>query len=471
MPSVIRPPIGALSPQLEQTTPVHEPSPLGAAHGTSPGDALSTTDGRSPSLGAPMRPRSILIVGGGIAGLTAARALDRDGHSVRIVERAEAFGAVGAGIVLQGNALAILDTVGLGGAVREAGQSTGTGGIFTSTGEALMQVDRAALGAMPLVRDIASFYRPELHAVLARAVAALPTHLGSELASLEHRPHGARVELSDGWAGEVDVVVGADGIHSRVRSLALGAATPGVRYAGYRCWRAIAPNRVGVERVSEAWGSGQRIGLVPLTRERVYAFMVFNAPSGSPATTGASSPLDEVRGAFGAFRGDAGAFLASLSERDALMQHDIDELDRVVWGRGRVVLIGDAAHAMTPNLGQGAAQGIEDAAALACLLREQDDDAELATALERLRHARVTLVKRRSELMGRVGQWESALARRARNWALRLSPAKRSVASIEELLAPGAALGARLAKPRAANLPEPRSASTSATTSPPQESS
>jgi 2-polyprenyl-6-methoxyphenol hydroxylase-like FAD-dependent oxidoreductase len=387
------------------------------------------------------RARRILIVGGGIAGLTLSRALLLDGHEVELVEKAPAFEALGAGIALQGNALAVYDALDLGDAIRKIGHEFGNGGITNAQGSFLASMDFGP-DAPAVMRDSVAVHRAELQEILVGAVEGATLHLGQSPAEIGERDEGpVWIRLKNGRELEGDVLVGADGIASTVRRHLYGDAAPGLRYAGYTCWRVVATDRIGLSRTIEMWGKGARVGLVPLSKKRIYAFFVKNAPPGTPKE--GHTAISALADAFAAFGGQASDFLTSMNESDVILHHDLFELDDVVWGKGRKLLIGDAAHAMTPNLGQGAAQGIEDAMAFALALRQIESDDALLSQLRSLRHGRVVQVKARSRQMGAMGQWENGLACALRNALVRLSPKKATINSVAELLRPGVQLASR----------------------------
>lgn len=383
-----------------------------------------------------MRQRKVLIVGGGITGLTLARALTRDGHGVTLVEKAPAFAPIGAGITLAGNAMAVLERLGLADEARAVGRRIAGGAVSDVRGRPLLHADLDDAGEKAALADLWALHRADLHALLARGASEAELLLGATVASLVDEGERVSVRLSDGSERAFDLVIGADGIRSVVRALALGDDAPPVRYAGYTCWRVVAANRAGIDASYEQWGAGLRVGVVPLQGERVYAFLVANAPANGRDPEG-ERRVEMLRRRFAGFAGPAGALLASLDDDAAVMRHDIDELARPAFGRGRVLLVGDAAHAMTPNLGQGAAQGIEDALALTLSLRAHDDDAAVATAFRQLRAARVTSIQRTSRRIGAVAQWSNPLACALRDALLRAMPARSTLKSLERTIGPG----------------------------------
>ncbi len=354
-----------------------------------------------------------LIVGGGIAGLTTATVLGRLGHDVTVAERSPDFATVGAGIGLARGAEAILDVLGVERAA--VAQPIARLEVRTAAGRVLQGFDSPG--------GLAAYARPELHGALLAAAGAVADLQGGTVPDAAAR-------------AEHDLVVGADGIASATRRAVVGDAP--VRYSGATCWRAIVPN-VGIDASFEAWGDGVRLGGIPLTDDRLYCFFVRACPRRSPAPP----DLATLQGWFSGFGGGAGRVVAAL---DALppFHHDLDELDRPAWGAGSTVLVGDAAHAITPNLGFGASLAIEDAVALGLLLADGCPADDVAPALERTRHRRARSVQLRSRRIGQVAQLRSRTAVRLRTLASVATPSALVRAQHTALVAPGEALATRL---------------------------
>jgi 2-polyprenyl-6-methoxyphenol hydroxylase-like FAD-dependent oxidoreductase len=219
-------------------------------------------------------------------------------------------------------------------------------------------------------------------------------------------PDGARAEFAEGSVARGDVVVGADGLHSVVRAGLHGPAPPA--YSGYTAWRAVVPFDTRRVQGSETWGAGARFGMVPMSGNRVYWFATKNVLEGERQG-------DEKAGLHDLFRGwhDPIGALIDAADPAWILRNDIYDrpvLDR--WGRGRVTLLGDAAHPMTPNLGQGACQALEDAVVLARCLQDQPEVATALRAYETQRIPRANALVHRSRQVGRIGQVE----RRAAVW-------------------------------------------------------
>lgn len=360
----------------------------------------------------------VLVVGGGIAGLTTAAVLGRLGHEVVLVERSPDFATVGAGLGLAAGPEAILDVLGVDRGA--CAQPIARLEVRDAGGRILMSADTGAPEQAGAPR---AYARPELHAALLATA--------REVADLRGGVDADEVALSGH-----DLVVGADGITSATRQ-AMG--DPGaVRYSGGTCWRAIVEN-VGVDASFEAWGDGVRVGGIPLTDGRLYCFLVRTCARRSPAPP----DLAALRGWFAGIGGEAGEVVASL-EALPPFHHDLDELDRPTWGSGATVLVGDAAHAITPNLGFGAGLAIEDAATLGLLLADGCPPGEAATALRRARHRRARSVQLRSRRIGQMAQVRGRRAGWLRDTSSAATPGivvRRQQAALD---APGRRLATRL---------------------------
>lgn len=382
---------------------------------------------------------SVLIVGGGIAGLVLARALARQGIDVDLLERSPSLRADGAGITLGANAMRALAGIGVAAAVAARGRAMGVAAITDAGGRVLSMTDLAGIAARH--GDAYAIHRGDLHEVLAQDLehagdlhgARVRVTCGTTVRGFTSTPDGVEVLRSDGVTARHRAMIGADGVRSAVRALVFGAIEP--RYAGYTCWRWTGAVAGGLERAVEMWGEGKRVGLVPLVGEQVYAFMVANAPRGTAGEHGAAT-VASVRERFAAFGGPFTAVAAAMGDgQQRLLHHDIEEIELPRWHDGAVGLIGDAAHAMTPNFGQGAAMAIEDAVVLARELLAHVRAADAFDAWAQRRRARVDDIQRGARRLGAIAQWESPLACWARDLLVRMTPASRASRTIESIVA------------------------------------
>jgi 2-polyprenyl-6-methoxyphenol hydroxylase-like FAD-dependent oxidoreductase len=348
-----------------------------------------------------------IVVGGGIGGLCVAIALRRAGHEVTVLERTGRLEAAGAGITLFTNAMRGLERLGVRDAVAERGAPARKVAILLANGREL------ASTAPDLFDGAVAVHRVDLQGALAGA--AGDVRLGAEVVGID----GGSVRLADGSQERGDLLVGADGVHSLVRSeLWPGAAA---QYAGYTAWRSVTDFTLEPGRWSESWGVGERFGLIDLGGGRIYWFATKNAPEGQADEPGGRR--EELLRRFSGWHAPIRAVLETTTE-DAILRNDVYYLDPLpAWSKGRVVLVGDAAHATTPGIGQGAAQAIEDAVVLARCLAERDDVAQALADYEARRRPRAMRVLKMSRRADKGGQLEGRLSCGIRNTLVRLMPA------------------------------------------------
>ncbi|MFI8950481.1 FAD-dependent monooxygenase [Streptomyces sp. NPDC053750] len=305
--------------------------------------------------------RRAVVIGGGIGGLTAAAALHLAGLRVTVLERAPSLRPVGAGISLSPNALRALDVIGLGDEIRDLAAWQGDGGLRTPGGRWLSRSSAQAAAARfggPLVL----LHRATL---IDRLAALLPpdavrTAADAHLADAGDADRPARVRTPDGEL-EADLVVAADGIHSAVRGR-LFPLHPGPVYSGFTTWRVVIPVPGAAFASHETWGRGRIWGTHPLKDGRVYAYAAAVTAAGGHA----GDEKAELLHRYADWHDPIPAVLAAARPADVL-RHDVHHLATPLpaFHHGRVALLGDAAHAMPPTLGQGGNQAIEDAVVLA----------------------------------------------------------------------------------------------------------
>lgn len=378
-----------------------------------------------------MRVRHAVVAGGGIGGLTAAVALHRRGWRVTVCERATELTGIGAGIVLAPNALRALDSIGLGPALSTGDALPGTLGLRRPDGAWLSGPDGGALRAR-YGHPARAVHRGFLIATLAAALPAGVVHLGVSVTGVDDTGDAALVRTSAGDL-RADVVLGADGIRSVLRGQ-LFPRHPGLRHAGEAGWRAVVSGAgLPPQPAAETWGRGERFGVVPLADGRVYLFATVNTTAPEAGTVPTRGHL-ELASRFAAWHDPIPVLLDRLDPAGVL-HHEFYELAAPLprFHVGRVALLGDAAHAMTPNMGQGGCQAIEDAVVMAHLLESDDVRATLgAYTLARLR--RTTRISRRSRRIGELAQLSHPLATSIRNLAARAAPQALALRALDGVL-------------------------------------
>ncbi|MFC3435363.1 FAD-dependent monooxygenase [Nocardia seriolae] len=356
-------------------------------------------------------------VGGGIGGLATAIAFALRGWEIEVLERSTRIEEVGAGLSLWPNALRALAALGLGETVRGLAREEDSAGIRDSSGRWLSRTDtetiRVRYGSPVMM------HRADLLAILRAAIPEHAVHTG--ISVTEVQADGTVVHSAGTSAG--DVVVGADGIRSGVRRAVCGVIEP--RCSGYTAWRVVCTPTEPISDMGESWGSGERFGYSTLPDGRVYCFATADMAAG---TRGGG--LLELCARFGSWHEPIPALLAAIDET-AILKHDIYELPPLkTYVAGRIALIGDAEHAMTPNLGQGACQALEDAVVLAHVATRDGD----LTRYDSERRPRTQMIRKRSRLIGTVGQLSSPTAVLARNALLRSVPPTMQLKSLAPVL-------------------------------------
>ncbi|WP_078315866.1 FAD-dependent monooxygenase [Mycobacterium sp. D16Q16] len=339
----------------------------------------------------------IAVIGGGLGGLTATISLSQAGHEVTLFEQRERFTEVGCGISVWPNAMRALDELGLGAEVRAHGVHHCSGAFLTRAGERLFEPGARYFEAFG---DTCVVHRKELVGILARAVPPEKTALGTKVTGV-----GLDGEVvADGERHLFDLVIGADGLHSVTRRALWPEARP-PRYTGYSITRFVTVPLGDQQPRSqlELWGDRARFGYFPMSGGRAYCYGFQPAESGNPNLS-----LDPFR----QFPAPVAHLLDSVGP-EGVLQHDSYDLPNLeTFVKGKVALLGDAAHAMTPNIGQGACQALEDAVTLARVYPDM-------RAYDRLRRRRTQRIARDSRRLGAMGLVSHPLLTPLRDVAMR----------------------------------------------------
>lgn len=318
-------------------------------------------------------PIRILVVGAGIAGLSLARALRLRSIDADLVERSIDWPIAGAGVYIPGNGTRALDALGLGAAARARATVVERRRLLDDHGHLLIDYDEAGFwrGVAPPI----ALHRRDLHDILLEGAAGTPIRLGTTVTSVVDDDGSVRVAFSDGRDGAYDLVVGADGIHSELRTMVFGGPAP--RLVGQAGWRFVIEGHPEI-RGWNAWlGPDRGFLLLGIGGGRLYGFVDVRSTTLEDPTGGDPSRLSPL---FADFVDPVPAMLDEALRAAELWFAPVEEVSPPTWSKGRVVLIGDAAHASSPNMAEGASMAMEDALVLAETLAASGDvDTALAS--------------------------------------------------------------------------------------------
>ncbi|MER6171962.1 FAD-dependent oxidoreductase [Streptosporangium sp. NPDC001681] len=359
------------------------------------------------------------VIGAGIGGLTAAVALQRRGWQVTVFERAASLEPVGSGLAVAANALRALDTIGAGDEIRRLSAIQGTGGLRRSDGRWMVRTSAEAASARNGGDSVVLLRRADLVDALSSRLETGTVRLNTEVTRID--PDSGLVTFAGGRT-EADLVVGADGIHSPVRST-LFPAHPAPSYSGVTAWRLLVPAAGVPGQAYESWGRGKVFGVMPLAGDTAYCYATDTVPAGG----GGGDQPAELRRLFGDWHSPIPELLAAATP-ERVLRNDVHHLTTPLpaMHRGRVALLGDAAHAMTPNLGQGACQAIEDAVVLAHVVGDGTgavsfDGDDVLAGYTAARLERTSGIVARSAAICRVTRMRNPLAVRLRDTMTALS--------------------------------------------------
>ena len=346
---------------------------------------------------------NILVVGGGIGGLTSAIALRRAGFNVAIVEKDPDWSVYGVGIIQQANVIRAMADLGIVDDYLGAGFGFDQVEIYIPTGQRVATIPATRL--VPEYPANVGIGRRALHQVLGdRALAAGATiRLGVTVTKLDDDGSGVDVGFSDGTHGRYDLVIGADGLYSQMRGhVAPGALAPA--FVGQGVWRYNFPRPADVTALC-AYDGAIGVGLVPLSDTLMYMYVTTPEPENRRYPRAGLAA--ELRAKLGGQPPRIAALVDQISDDDAVVYKPLEWIMlEGPWHRGRVVLMGDAVHATTPHLGQGAGMAIEDSIVLAEELARHDDPESAFTAFRTRRIDRCRYIVEQSKAIsfGQTGQ-------------------------------------------------------------------
>ncbi len=410
---------------------------MGSGPGSSEPAIQTKTESGGETAGADGNRRA-LVVGAGPAGLTAAIALARIGIEVRLFERASELGKAGAGLGVQSNALRALQKLGVGERIVAAGTEMRAQEIRNIRGKLLFSFPQGEV-ADEYGTPTISLVRADVQLALVDAVEQGVLRLNSECVAVEQDSEGVTATFADGHTERGALLIGADGGRSVVRKYVYGEADAPPSYSGLTSWRSIielGPDALPPDTSRMFLGAGRQFAMFPVGANRIYWAMAKREPEGGADPTSGLREL--LRGHLRGFPEVTRRLVEATDEADIIRTDICDRDPERTWVKGRVVLIGDAAHMTTPFVGQGAGISMEDAVVLAKELSLTDglrDQRMLAGALESFQRARMPRcanIVMTSRRRGRLLSLSNPAAASVRNTALRAVPSafwRRAVAN------------------------------------------
>ncbi|GGG80750.1 hypothetical protein GCM10007415_11550 [Parapedobacter pyrenivorans] len=370
------------------------------------------------------------IVGGGVAGISTAIALAGLKKDFLVFEQAPVLKGIGAGFGLAANAMQAFEYLGLRQEVEEIGFYTDTYEVLDHKGRALIAPDAQSLSARYNQKNL-TVHRADLHRYLQEKLPPESIQLGKRLRRFERAGDGIALHFEDGTMYRCRYLIVADGVNSIARQQLVPGSKP--RYSGYTCWRATITNgAIGLQRGSETWGPDGRFGMTPLVDDRIYWYACVNASPNSNVYRNYS--VQDLLRNFGGYHHPIPEILSSTKDEDLIWNDIIDIKPLSRFAYDNILLIGDAAHATTPNMGQGACQALEDVAVLTDEMKRTSLVEQAFKNFERRRLKRTKYITDTSWRIGRAAQYTHPLVIGIRNSLLRIMPAAWAQGTLKKLL-------------------------------------
>jgi 2-polyprenyl-6-methoxyphenol hydroxylase-like FAD-dependent oxidoreductase len=345
--------------------------------------------------------KKFLIVGGGIGGLSAGIALRKAGFEAEIVEIRPIFDVYGVGIIQQANALRALDALGVADEAMRRGSPYGKVKMCTATGFQFGETGTPPMGRFPSHNGIS---RKILHDVLYEAAVAAGVHfrMGLTVESIDNQPSTVHVAFTDGSQGNYTLVIGADGVQSKVRTLIFGDYAP--KYINSSVWRYPFKRPANLETGYMFFGKNAKVGLIPMTATSMYMFVVTTEGEANPFIP-ENELVPRLKNHLKPFPAPmVAAVIEQITDAKEVIYRPLETLMMPApWFKNRVVMIGDSVHATIPQLGSGAALAIEDAIVLVELLQKGDSMPETLENYMKRRYERCKLVV---DVSNTLADWE-----------------------------------------------------------------
>ncbi|HLV24083.1 MAG TPA: FAD-dependent monooxygenase [Moheibacter sp.] len=374
------------------------------------------------------RNQKIAIIGAGIGGLTAGIMLEKLGFEIEIYEAADSVRGIGAGMGLASNAIKAFEYLGMDAGVMAISNHLRDFEISDQNGKTILSADTERI-KRSYETDNFAVHRADLHRYLSGKISSGKIYLNKKLIQIIQEKEKVKIEFEDGTNGFSDFVIGADGVNSQVRQALIPNSEP--RYAGYWCWRATVDYDFDeFFKSNEVWGKNGRFGITPLTGKRIYWYACINSElkDGIP-----DFGLNELKERFKDYFPKVRKILDLTKEENLISTPIVDLKPIAQFHFGRILLVGDAAHATTPNMGQGACMALEDVAVLQDELLKNDWEIAFKN-YEKRRLKRTHYITKTSWKAGKVAQTDNDWMIFLRNNLLRILPDGISQFQLKRLL-------------------------------------
>ncbi len=362
----------------------------------------------------------ITILGGGIGGLTTAIALKNAGIDCEVYEASEKFAPVGAGLSIALNAWKALEYLGIEKMVGAKGYRYSDAKILSQKGKVLQTLGMDEL-RKKYKSNAVTINRHDLHAILSAELGTIPMYFNKRCTHITQSKNKIQLHFSDGTIAITEYLIAADGIHSNIRKQLLPDSYE--RYSGQTCWRGICNTPIAgydYSILSETWGLGKRFGIVPLSEKMIYWFAVND--SRKEEMHWGRKTNQELVDLFSEFHKPVGDIIRNTPMETIFWTNLTDLKPIKKFAFDTILLLGDAAHATTPNLGQGACMAIEDAAVLGSILKKEKYIPKVFTLFEKERIDRTTKIVTTSYRVGKIAQTANPILAGLRNFIFPLLP-------------------------------------------------
>ncbi|WP_107037935.1 FAD-dependent monooxygenase [Brumimicrobium mesophilum] len=357
----------------------------------------------------------ITIIGAGIGGLTSAIALQQKGFEVEIFDSTPEFKKVGSGINLAINAMQVFKELGLYDQIYETGSYTRSMKITDEQLAPISTIDLTHFEIKFNVKSVA-IHRASLHQILLNQLNDVSIHLDKKVENVTQTDNGIDVYFKDGTKHHTAVLIGSDGVHSAIRKSIIDNSH--IRNAKQICWRGITtldlPEKYQSE-LNEAWGKGRRFGFVAISKNEYYWYALASYEKNYQSEFQDIDLVDY----YSDFNPIVGEIIKSTLKENIITNEMLDLKPISIWYKNNICLLGDSAHATTPNLGQGACQAIESSLVLANCLEKHQNPEEAFRAFQKTRRKKAVKVVTTSYKVGKISHIENRFLIKVRNFLMR----------------------------------------------------